>query len=108
MNSLYILVSDYEIAEILTIISFGLLCLAWLSFIYGNAKKLNKRLTSFQWAQTYILGVICFLAGVILLGKLIVPKNADGLLELLHIDRLLNVMTLKFQQLLLSLIRPLI
>ena len=108
MHSLYSIIANYSNAELLTLLSFGLLCFALLSFIWGNAKQLNKKLTGFQWGQVYFLGLCTFLSAVILLGKFIVPKNADSLLETLHVEGMLRVATMKFQKILLAIIKPMI
>lgn len=97
MNDLYRFVSDNGIAEILTLITFGLICLGYLSFIWSNSKRLNIRLSTFDWAQIYFFGLLVFLTAVILLGKLIVPNNADDLLELIGLEKVLRYATLRFQ-----------
>lgn len=97
MNDLYRLVSDPGIAELLTLITFGLLCLGYLSFVWGNSKRLNLRLSTFDWAQIYFFGLLVFLTGVVLLGKLIVPANADDLLHLIGLEHALRYATLRFQ-----------
>jgi hypothetical protein len=107
MHELYKLISDPGTGEILTLITIGLICLGYLSFIWGNSKKLNIRLTSLDWAQIYTFGLIVFVTGVILLGKLIVPTNADDLLQMLHIYEPLRYLTTRYQTFLLSLLRML-
>jgi len=105
MHDLYRFVSDPWIAEILTLITFGLVCLGYLSFVWSNSKRLNIRLSTLDWAQIYFLGLLVFLTGVILLGKLIVPKNADDLLDLLGLEQILRYATLRFQWFWQSIIR---
>lgn len=102
------MIASYENAELLTIITFGLICLSWLSFIWGNANRLNVRLTLFQWSQIYVLGTLVFLSVIIVLGKFIVPDNVDKLLDLLHVNGILRSATLKYQQLLLAIIKPML
>ncbi len=97
MHNLYRLISDQGMAEILTLISFGLVCLAYLSFVWGNSKKLNTELTTYDWAQIYFFGLLVFLTGTVLLGKLIVPDNADNLLQMLKLYEPLRYATLRFQ-----------
>jgi hypothetical protein len=108
MTGLYALIADPEWAEILTLFVMGGVTLAWLSFIWGNAKKENRRLGTFEWGFVYALGLNTFLCGVIILGKFIVPANASSLLETLRLDGILRYLTIKLQTLLLSLLRPLI
>ncbi|MFZ5950226.1 MAG: hypothetical protein ACOYXC_05955 [Candidatus Rifleibacteriota bacterium] len=108
MNSLYALIADPEWAEILTLLTVGGIALAWLSFIWGNAKQQNIRLTTFDWGCIYALGFVTFMCGVIILGNFIVPANAKSLLETLHLDGILRYLTVRFQTLLLSLLRPLL
>ncbi len=104
---LYKLVSDPEWAEILTIMFFGMVCLSYLSFVWGNAKKTNKRLSTFQWGQIYFLAIMVFLSTILIFGKFIVPENSDKLLGMLHVDDLLRKATIQFQKLLLPIIRSL-
>jgi hypothetical protein len=108
MFSIYTFIADPEWAEILTLITMGLLAFAWMSFIWGNAKRLNKRISTFDTGLIYLLGIFTFLCGVIALGKFIVPKNADSLLETLRIYQPLRYITIKFQAILLSIIRPML
>lgn len=108
MQSLYSLIADPEWAEILTLLTLGGLALAWLSFIWGNSKKQNTRLSNFDWGLIYFLGVITFLCGVIVLGKFIVPANASSLLETLRLDGIIRYLTIKLQTLLLGILRPLL
>jgi hypothetical protein len=106
--TIYSLVADPEWAEILTLLFIGLVSLAWLSFIWGNAKRQNQRLTTFDWGGIYVLGFLAFFCGGIILGKFIVPKNADSLLEILGIDYVLEFVTRHFQAFLLAIIRPMV
>jgi hypothetical protein len=108
MLSIYTLIADPEWAEILTLALLFLLSLAWMSFIWGNATRLATRLSPIQWGTIYALGLFCFLSGVIILGKFIVPRNASSLLETLRLEAPLRYLTLKFQQITLSLLRPLL
>lgn len=108
MHQLYSLIADPEWAEIITLLTVGLLALAWLSFIWGNSKRLNTRLSGFDWASIYALGLLVFLCGVILLGKFIVPQNAKSLLETMRLDKVLSYITIRYQMLLLSILRPLL
>jgi len=105
MNDLYRFVSDNGIAEMLTLITFGLICLGYLSFVWGNSKRLNVRLSAFDWVQIYVLGLFVFLSAVILLGKMIVPKNAEDLLYMVGLDKPLRYATLRFQWFWQSIIR---
>jgi hypothetical protein len=105
LYEIYRLVADPEWGEILTIVTIGLLCMSYMSFTWSNAKRLNKRISDFQWAQIYFMGLILFISGSILLGKLIVPANADKLLEILYLDGTLKYLTSKFQSFLLPILR---
>lgn len=105
MHDLYMFVSDPGIGEILTLITFGLICLGYLSFVWGNSKRLNTRLTTFSWFQIYFFGLLVFLTGVVLLGKMIVPKNVDDLLHLIYMYDPLRYVTLRFQAFLQAIVR---
>lgn len=108
MQGLYSLIADPEWAEIITLLTIAGISLGWLSFTWGNAKRQNIRLSTFQWAFIYTLGVITFLSGIIILGKFIVPANASSLLETLRVDGILSYLTVRLQMILLSILRPLL
>jgi hypothetical protein len=102
------MIADPYWAEIFTIFIIGLVALAWLSFTWGNAHRLNKRLSTFDWAKIYILGFILFFCGIIIFGKFIVPKNTESLLQVLGADRIIEFLTSYIQPLFLSILKPLI
>lgn len=106
--TLYSLIADPEWAEILTLVTISLLCLAYASFVWGNAKQQNKRLSTGEWTMVYGLGMISFLSGILVFGKFVVPQNVDSLLETLRLDQALKYITQKFQAILISIIRPMI
>lgn len=108
MLSIYTLVADPEWAEIFTLLTLAMLSLGWLSFMWANAKKLNKKFSTFELGLVYFLGFIFFLCGVTIFGKFVVPQNADSLIEMIGMDRALRYCTAKLQFVLLALLRPLI
>lgn len=105
MHELYRLISDPWIGELLTIITMGLLCLGYLSFVWGNSQRLNTQPSTLSWAQIYFFGLMVFLLGATLLGKLIVPRNTDELLNMVGLNDLLHYVTVRFQMFMQSLLR---
>lgn len=105
MYQLYTLVADPDWAEIITLLVLGGATLAWLSFIWGNAKMENRRLGTFECVFITLLGLNTFFCMALILGKFIVPANVSDLLETLRIDGILRYLTVKLQTLLLSLLR---
>ena len=108
MYTIYSLIADPEWAEIATLLILGLTALGYLSFVWGNAHRLNTRLTNFQWAKVYILGFFVFFCGIIIFGKFIVPENTDSLMQTLGTDYVLEWITSYVQAVLLAILRPLI
>ena len=108
MSLLYSLIADPEWAEIFTLLTIGLLAFGYMSFIWGNAKQQNIRLSTFDWGIIYTMGFITFICGTITMGKFAFPQNASSILETLGLDGILRYLTVRYQTLLLSLIRPLI
>ncbi|MGM0599673.1 MAG: hypothetical protein ACQETH_07610 [Candidatus Rifleibacteriota bacterium] len=108
MHTLYSLIADPYWAEIITIIILGLGALAWVSFIWGNAHRVNTRLSTFARARIYLLCFLVFFCGIIIFGKFIVPKNTKSLLENLGADRVIEFLTYYIQAFLLAILKPLI
>ena len=105
MYQLYALFSSFERVRIFTMMLTTLLGIGGMSWVWGNAKQTNIPLTSFGWAQIYVFGLISFLSAVLVLGMLIVPDNAEALLELIHAEGIVSWLTLQVQSFLLYLVR---
>ncbi len=97
MSLLYALVTNRGDAEILTMILIIMCSFAYLSFIWGTAKKLGNDMTNFEWLQVYFLGTTMFICGTAILGKMVSPSNADAILGFLGLDYVLSYLTNIFQ-----------
>lgn len=97
MSVLYALVSNQADAEILTMILIIICSFAYLSFIWGTAKKLGTDMTNFEWLQVYFLGTTMFICGTSILGKMVAPSSADAILGFLGLDNVLTYLTKIFQ-----------
>lgn len=107
MNDIYLFVLQQENAEILTLVLLCVGSFAWASFIWSNANQKGLKITTFQWAQVYSLGMVVFLSGVMILGKLFFRENSDKLLDTLYLSDPLAYLTRHLQEILLTLIRAL-
>lgn len=105
MMTLYSIIASPDYAELLTLIMVVLVCVGYISFIMGNAKNLNKDLTGFETVLVYTLGILAFVSGATVFGKLFFPANAESLLELLYLKEPLKSLTQNFQILLLTALR---
>lgn len=105
MVELYNILANPENGEIFTLITVALLCFAYLSFVWGNNQRLGNDLTTFEWGQIYILGIIVFLCGVTVFGKFIFPENIDLFLGMFGLDSALNYLTVRFQAIVLGILR---
>ena len=107
MNDIYLFVLQLENAEILTLIALCIGSFAWMSFIWSNASQKGLKMTTFQWGQIYSLGMLVFLCGVMILGKIFFRENSDKLLDTLYVSAPLTYLTRHFQSVLLTFIRAL-
>ncbi|NCB38728.1 MAG: hypothetical protein EOM80_08160 [Erysipelotrichia bacterium] len=105
MHELYAIIADPENGEILTLLAIGLLSFFYLSFIWGNGKRLNNELTTFEWGQIYAFGLVVFLCLVIIFGKFFFAQNVDALLDLLGAGPILGYFTVRFQMIILAILR---
>ena len=105
MHELYGLFADFDRARIFTLMITTVVGIGGMSWIWGNAKQANIKLTTFDWIQIYAFGLVAFLSGMLVMGMLIVPDNADALLELIRADGVVNWLTKQVQAFLLWMIR---
>ena len=108
MTELYIIVQNQENAEIITMLSIILLCVAYLSHVWKLAGLTGRRFDTWEWIQVYFFGIIIFLCSVCSFAKLVFPDNADKLLQLLYLEDTLLYITKQYQTLLLKIIRAMI
>ncbi len=87
MGEFYRFVSDPETAKICALVFLGLTGLGLSSFVYQNAKQAHLRLTEIQWVEVYGGGGVAALCGILVLGYVIVPDNADNLVDLLFLGK---------------------
>lgn len=107
MTELYIIVANYENAEIITMLSIIILCVAYLAHIWKLAGLTGRRFSTWEWIQVYFFGIIIFLCSVCSFAKLVFPENAEKLLQLLYLEDTLKFLTKKYQGLLLAIINSL-
>lgn len=107
MSDLYRIFVEFNNALLLTLVIICLASLSWISWIYGLAKQLNRRLTPFQWGQVYLAGGMCFCCGALFLGYLMYPQNAEALTELIRVKAPLGYLAKKVQAFMLMIIRGL-
>jgi hypothetical protein len=107
MFELYSIVANPENSEIFTLLLIVLLCFSYMSFVWGNAKRLGNDLTTFQWGQVYGFGLVLFICAASAFGKLFFPANAEALLSMLRLDGILRYLTVQFQTVALAIIRAL-
>ncbi len=102
MMTLYSIIAAPDYAELLTLIMVILICAGYVSFVLSNAKKLDKDLTGFETVLVYTLGILAFVSGGTVFGKLFFPDNAESLLELLYLKEPLKSLTQTVQIILLT------
>jgi hypothetical protein len=108
MIELYGIVSNIDNAEIITMLSIILLCVAYVAHIWKLAGLTGRRFDTWEWIQVYFFGTIIFLCSVCSFAKLVYPDNADKLLQLLYLEDTLLYITRQYQTLLLKIIRAMI
>jgi len=102
MMTLYSIIASPDYAELLTLIMVVLVCAGYISFVLSNAKKLDKDLSGFETILIYTLGILAFVSGATVFGKLFFPANAESLLELLYLKEPLKSLTQSVQVILLT------
>lgn len=107
MAELYTILADRENGEIFTLIGIILLCCMYVSILWGNTGRLGNELTNIQWIQVYALGFTIFLCCVIILGKFVFPQNIELFMGLFGIDKALQYVSIRFQEIVLSILRVL-
>lgn len=108
MMELWNIVANIDNAQIITMLSIILLCVAYVSHIWKLAGLTGRRFDTWEWIQVYFFGIIIFLCSVCSFAKLVFPENADNLLELLYLKDTLLYITKQYQTLLLKIIRTMI
>ena len=108
MMELWNIVANIDNAQIITMLSIILLCVAYVSHIWRLAGLTGRRFDTWEWIQVYFFGIIIFLCSVCSFAKLVFPENADNLLELLYLKDTLLYITKQYQTLLLKIIRTMI
>lgn len=108
MLTLYGIVADLDNAEIITMLSFVILSVAYLYNMYKNVGLIGRRFSTWEWIQIYALGFLIFLSLSFSFAKLVFPENADKLMSVLGLDGILNFLTVKYQSILLAIIRTMI
>ena len=93
MHTLFRLCADPGIVRIIAMIISGVFSGGVITYFWSNSKRSGIRMTNIQWVIIWGFGAIAFLSASLTLGFLIVPKNSDGLLELLRLDRTVNEYT---------------
>ena len=104
MIELYGIVANIDNAEIITMLSIIILCVAYLAHIWKLAGLTGRRFSTWEWMQVYFFGTIIFLCSVCSFAKLVFPENAEKLLQLLYLEDTLNFLTKKYQSILLAII----
>ena len=104
MTELYIIVQNQENAEIITMLSIIILCVAYLAHVWKLAGLTGRRFSTWEWMQVYFFGIIIFLCSVCSFAKLVFPENAEKLLQLLYLEDTLLYITKQYQTLLLKII----
>ena len=104
MMELWNIVANIDNAQIITMLSIILLCVAYVSHIWKLAGLTGRRFDTWEWIQVYFFGIIIFLCSVCSFAKLVFPENADNLLELLYLKDTLLYITKQYQTLLLKII----
>ncbi|HOI91123.1 MAG TPA: hypothetical protein PLK28_11485 [Candidatus Rifleibacterium sp.] len=107
MMTLYSIVATPDYAELLTLTMVILVCVGYISFLYGNAQRLGNDLSGFETTLVYLLGTLVFVSGTTIFGKLFFPANAESLLNLLYLKEPLNSLTQHFQIFLLTVLKML-
>lgn len=105
MLELYGIVANIDNAEIITLLGIILFCALCMAHLWKIAGLTGRRFTTVEWIRIYFYSILIFLSGVVTFAKLFFPENAEKLLEILHLNRLLQYIATKVQILLLSIIR---
>jgi len=105
MRELYMFLLDIDRARVIAMVISCVASLGVLSFIWSTANQANLRVTTAQWVQIYLFGFIAFISGVLVLGFIIVPKNADKLLEMTYLRYPVDAFSRQVQAALLYIVR---
>lgn len=105
MREIYVFVANLENARIIALIISCVATLGLGGWIWSTAKHANIELTTFGWTQVYVCGAIAFMSGSLVLGYLIVPKNADRLMDMMGVARLVDAYTRQVQAALIFIVR---
>lgn len=105
MSQLYGIISNYDNAELITVLTIVIFSVAYLIHLWKNVGLLGRRFTTWEWCLVYFFGGVAFIGMAYSFAKLVFPERADSLMALLHADVLLRNLTVKYRDLLLSIIR---
>ncbi len=105
MREIYVIVANLDNARIFALILSCMVSLGFAVWVWSTAKHANIPLTSFGWAQVYVFGMIAFMSACLVLGYLIVPKNAEKLVDLMGVERLLDAYSRQVQAALIFIVR---
>ena len=97
IQEIYLLVASFENARVFALIISCLVSGGLGFWIWSTAKHANLPLTTFGWVQVYIFGLISFFSGCLVMGYLIVPKNADKMMDMLGVARFVDFYTRQVQ-----------
>jgi len=104
MNDLYRFCSDAGNAQYITLLLLGFFFVCWASWVYTNAKQTNLPLTTLEWWQIYGSGTLALLCGSLFMGFVMVPENAEKLVEILYVKEPLDWLTMQVRSVLMWLV----
>jgi hypothetical protein len=108
MLELYGIVNDYDNAMIITLITIALICIALLVRIWKIAGLTGRKFSTWEWCHIYFFSIVIFFCGILTFAKFLYSENADKLLELIYLDRVMYFITKGYQEILLRIIRALL
>lgn len=72
-----------------TLIALFMFFFGWFAYIWDVSNTGTRKPNNVELAQIYFTGAVCFFLGSSILGYLIVPDNAESLLDLLGVKGML-------------------
>ena len=105
MTQLYGIVADLDNAEIITMLTIGLICFGYIAHLWKIAGLTGRRFSSWEWFKVYVLGIMIFLCCSCSFAKVFFPDSAERLLDLLHFSSPLESLARPYQKILLRIIR---
>lgn len=95
---LYLIVMDLNNARVIALILSGLLSLGVVGWVLDNVKKRRQPMTNLDTVTVYLFGFVSFISGVLVMGLLVVPKNADNLMEAIMVRNIVDGYTYQVQK----------